>query len=80
MNISAKLSVVMVLALVVSGAAHAAGTGWSPECLTISKANDLILTQQQQPDNDSAQPGEHEDHDNVPGCRYRGGEDLQLLV
>ena len=87
MRISAKMSIVLVLTLAVSGAAQAF-SGQSPNLTSQATwassksqtSNNLILVQQPQPDNDAAKQGEQEEHDVGPGCRYRGGDKLELIV
>ena len=43
-------------------------------------ARGLQLVQQMQSGKGTEQQSKPEEPDHVPGCRYQGGEDLQLLV
>lgn len=63
------LSVALVLALALSGAAHAT-----------DRATGLITVQQSQNESETGQQSKPQDQDMTPGCRYHGGENLELLV
>lgn len=87
MKIPMAMGTLLVVSLVFSGAAQATGGSAGPvgshlaAAATKSKSpSGLIFVQQSKQNGDAEQQSKQPDHETVPGCRYRGGEDLQLIV
>lgn len=80
MTNSAKFIAVFAMGLAIASAAHASGKIPSANGFGTQVSGILVQAPQQQPDNDAATQREQQQHDNTPGCRYRGGESLELIV
>lgn len=88
MKAPTTISLLVLGGLLISAAtAHAQGTAASS--LRSFAASDVVnvqdhgrfqLAQQSQNGDGAEQQSKPEEPDHVPGCRYRGGEELQLLV
>ena len=72
--ISATAAQATVDALSVSGSAPAS------EVIQIQGARGLQFAQQTQSGKGTEQQSKPQEPEHAPGCRYRGGEELQLLV
>ncbi|MEM6499076.1 MAG: hypothetical protein AAGD43_05935 [Pseudomonadota bacterium] len=63
-----------------SGVAAPLGLQQNDAIVQGQSAGAIILVQQSKKSPETEQQSRPDDHENMPGCRYQGGEDLQLLV
>ena len=80
MTNSTKFITVFTTVLMIASAVHASGTIQPVNGSGTQVSGILVQAPQQQPDNDAATQREQQQHDHAPGCRYRGGESLELIV
>ncbi|MEM7748024.1 MAG: hypothetical protein AAF346_07210 [Pseudomonadota bacterium] len=87
MKILTTMSFVLLLGMLPAALSHAASGIAEPPGLQQKDVavqgrslDALILAQQTKKGGEPEQQSKPDDHENMPGCRYRGGEDLQLLV
>ncbi len=87
MRILTTMSCVLLLGMLpaavsqaASGVAVPLGMQQNNAAVQAQSSGAIILAQQSKKSPDTEQQSKPDDHENMPGCRYQGGEDLQLLV